>query len=112
MLLYFSVVSPPKSPAPELADQPLQALSTSSSVEIVSEPPPDTDFGHMTELVQERIASLGLKPGMIIQSDSDWVEPWGEGGGGADRDILCYHDTIIISRLTQPAQSWQSVTPL
>ena len=52
-----SDVSPPKSPSPEL-NEVMQALSSSSSVEIVPETP-NEDMS-MTELVQEKIASLGL----------------------------------------------------
>jgi next-to-BRCA1 protein 1 len=54
-------VSPPKSPAPELEEDTPQLISSSSSVELVSEASCEDISAQMTELVQERIAALGLK---------------------------------------------------
>jgi len=61
-------VTPPKSPTPEQ-----RPLSTSSSVEIVDSPEAiDQDVSRMTDLVQERMASLGLKPNDRVDELDDW----------------------------------------
>ncbi len=62
-------MTPPKSPPGEYDVEVLRTISNSSSVEIVSETSSTEDLtNRMTELVQERIASLGLKPGMSRKS--------------------------------------------
>ena len=54
-------MTPPKSPIPEM-----RVLSNSSSVEVVTldeeESLDGDEVSRMTDLVQERMASLGLKP--------------------------------------------------
>ncbi len=62
--MLFAVMTPPKSPILEVEG----GLSNSSSVEVVDEEGERADASdhgstsHMTELVQERMASLGLRP--------------------------------------------------
>ena len=61
------MTSPPKSPTLGLDIEVIRTISSSSSVEVVSDVSPTSTTDEvtqgMTELVQERIASLGLKPG-------------------------------------------------
>ena len=63
----FVVASPPKSPTLDLDIEAIRTISSSSSVEVMSDVSPSSTTNEvtqrMTELVQERIASLGLKPG-------------------------------------------------
>lgn len=67
---FCAVVSPPKSPTLALDLEVMRrSMSDCSSVEVVSEPSPpggttDEATARMTQLMQERIASLGRKPGM------------------------------------------------
>ena len=57
-------VTPLKSPNPETEPLELKALSSSSSVEVVShEEGEENPAEHLQKYVQERMASLGLKPG-------------------------------------------------
>ncbi len=63
VLLFAAVVSPPKSPTPDLDLEVIQALSTSSSssVEVVSDPgllSPD----RLTDQVQDKISRLVIEP--------------------------------------------------
>ena len=66
-LLLFLDVTPLKSPNPETEAPDLKALSSSSSVEVVPlDGSEDSQADHLQQYVQERMASLGLKPGRIL----------------------------------------------
>ena len=59
-------MTPLKSPNPETEPLDLKALSSSSSVEVVShDGTEENQADHLQKYVQERMASLGLKPGRI-----------------------------------------------
>ena len=66
-LLLFLDVTPLKSPNPETEAPDLKALSSSSSVEVVPlDGSEDSQADHLQQYVQERMASLGLKPGKFV----------------------------------------------
>ena len=69
-LVPVTAMSPPKSPTRELEEGAERHLSTSSSVEVVSESSEEST-SHMTELVQERIAKLGLRQGISPDISSE-----------------------------------------
>ena len=84
-------MSPPKSPIPEedAVDSPLKALSTSSSVELVTEVSPEAEAENaalMTQLVQERMASLGLKPD-LPEAEIESLSSFSEDSNDSDSDF-------------------------
>ncbi|XP_064646590.1 uncharacterized protein LOC135499640 [Lineus longissimus] len=99
-------MSPPKSPIPELDLAAACRLSNSSSLELVPESPAgENDLDLMSALVQERMAALGLKPGLgECEIDIESISSCSDESDATENDFFivplpeCFNTSIPLTR--------------